>query len=301
MKRIRIVDILYFLSESSVEYSFEGNENEEIIGFSSLGNYKDGTITWIKKQENIPLEMETQKITLAITSPGIKGSFRNIIRTSESKHAFFSSIEHFFDKNEGKPPVGNFTYIGPNVKIGKNVKIGHNCSLDGDITIGDNTILWNNISIINRVTIGCNSEIQSGCVIGHDGFGYTENENNEKKMVKHYGGVLIGNQVHVSSNVCIERGTIDDTVIEDGTKIDSLSQISHNCYLGKNVALAFPCFLGGSSKVESNSYVAGGIIRNQCTVHENGFVGMGAVVINDVPPDTMVIGNPAKECKKLKS
>ena len=81
-------------------------------------------------------------------------------------------------------------------------------------------------------------------------------------------------------------------------KIDNLSHIAHNCHLEKNAALAFPCFLGGSSTIKTNGYVAGGIVRNQCTVYENGFVGMGAVVTKDVKADTVVIGNPAREYKK---
>ena len=298
MSEIKISDILAFLDESNIEFSFTGEKDTVISGFSSLRKYKAGSFTWVKKQENIPDDMNLEDITLVITSYGIEGKFRNIIRTNDSKHAFFSTIEHFFDVKKEYPPIGDYTYIGPNVKLGENVRIGHNCTLDGDIIIGNNTIIWNNVSIINRVVIGENTEIQSGAVIGHDGFGYTEDENHIKTMVKHYGGVVIGDDVLISSNVCVVRGTIDDTVIENGSKIDNLSHVAHNCYLGENSALAFPCFLGGSSRIEKNGYIAGAIIRNQCTVHENGFVGMGAVVTKDVPADTVVIGNPAKEYKK---
>lgn len=295
MKDITVKDILNYLDELNLEYAFSGDETTLVKGFSSLSNYKSGTFTWIKKQTSIPEDFQTDSIILAFVSLDIIDNAKNTIRTKESKRAFFSTIEHFYGGSRDVPPVGKYTYIGPDVVLGNNVKIGHNCTLDGEITIGDNTIIWNNVSIVNRVTIGSNSEIQSGCVIGHDGFGYTEDENHVKKMVKHYGGVTIGNSVLISSNVCVVRGTIDDTVIGDGSKIDNLSHVAHNCILGENVALAFPCFLGGSSKIERNGYIAGGIIRNQCTVHENGFVGMGAVVTKDVSKGTIVIGNPAKE------
>ncbi len=294
MSKLKIHEILKFLDDSGIEYKFLGDEQASVEGFSSLVNYKPNTFTWIKKQENISDDMKLEDIALVITSHEVTGNFKNFIRTNESKRAFFFIIDHFFENKEERPPIGEFTYIGSNVKIGKNVRIGHNCTLDGDITIGDNTIIWNNVSIIHRVTIGCNTEIQSGTIIGHDGFGYTEDDNHIKTMIKHYGGVVIGNNVLISSNVCVVRGTIDDTVIDDGSKIDNLSHIAHNCYLGENSALAFPCFLGGSSRIERNGYIAGAIIRNQCTVHENGFVGMGAVVTKNVPPDTIVIGNPAK-------
>ncbi len=296
---IKVGDILHFLSDVNIPYSFEGDESTEIKGFSSLNNYIPGTFTWIKKQENIDDRVLNDSITLAIVAEDVKVIASNVIKTAESKQAFFSSIEHFYSDDDNYPQIGQFTYIGPNVKLGKNVRIGHNCSLDGEIIIGDNTVIWNNVSIIHKVTIGDCTEIQSGCVIGHDGFGYTQNQKNQKNMVKHFGGVTIGNNVLISSNVCVARGTIDDTVIEDGAKIDSLSHIAHNCHIGENATLAFPCSLGGSSIVETNGYIAGSIIRNQCRVNKNGFVGMGAVVTKDVPADTIVIGNPAREYIKV--
>lgn len=298
MNEVLIKEILSYLKEQGIKFAFDGSENEKIIGFSSLKNYKPGSITWIKTINSIPEGLDETTVSLVVTSPKIKGDYQNVIRTEESKRAFFSVIEHFFDSAYDYPPIGQFTYIGPKVKIGKNVRIGHNCSLDGDITIGDNCVIWNNVTILHKVAIGNNTEIQSGTVIGHDGFGYTEDKNHIKTMIKHYGGVKIGSNVLISSNVCVVRGTIDDTIIEDGCKIDNLSHIAHNCCLGKNVALAFPCFLGGSVTIETNGYIAGGIVRNQCSVRENAFVGMGAVVTKDVAENTTVVGNPAKLFKK---
>ena len=133
--------------------------------------------------------------------------------------------------------VGQHTYISPKVRLGKNVRIGHNCTLDGDITIGDGTVIWNNVVIVNRVSIGKDCDIRSGAVIGHDGLSYTEDENHRKTMVKHFGGVTIGDRVLISDNVCVNRGTIDDTVLESGVKVGGLGHIAHNCYVGENAAL----------------------------------------------------------------
>lgn len=295
---MKIVEILRFLESEKIPFTFYGDENAEVERFSSLSHYQSGTFTWVKKQENIPADFDLSALALAFVSEEVTGSFPNVIRTPQSKRAFFSAIEHFYDEPEERPAIGQFTYISPQVKFGKNVRIGHNCTLDGAITIGDNTVIWNNVTIVNRVTIGADCEIQSGCVIGHDGFGYTEDENHIKTMVKHFGGVTIGDDVLISSGTCVCRGTIDDTYIGSNTKIDTLCHVAHNVEIKKSVSLITGSALYGSSHIGENAYIAGGIVRNQCTVGENAIVGMGAVAAKDVPPDCTVIGIPAKPFQK---
>ena len=277
---------------------FHGSEESEVARFSSLTHYKPGTFTWVKKQENIPEGFDCAAVALAFVSEGVTGAFPNVIETPQSKHAFFSVMEHFYGETESRPAIGQFTYLSPQVKLGRNVRIGHNCTLDGDITIGDDTVIWNGVTIVNRVTIGSRCEIQSGCIIGHDGFGYTEDEAHNKTMVKHFGGVTIGDEVLVRENVCIDRGTIDDTTIESGARVDALSHIAHNAWIKEKAALAAPCWVNGSTHIGENAYLAGAIVRNQCSVGDNAFIGLGAVVVKDVPAGITVIGNPAKPYNK---
>lgn len=297
-----ISEILTYLEAEGIPFSFSGDPQAQVDGFSSLTRYRAGSFTWIKKQESIPEGMDLTGLALVFVAEDVDANGApNVIRTPESKHAFFSTMEHFYAQPEERPAVGQYTYIGPRVKLGENVRIGHNCTLDGDITIGDGTVIWNNVVIVNRVTIGRNCDIHSGAVIGHDGYAYTEDSDHRKTMVKHFGGVCIGDDVLIGENVCISRGTIDDTVLENGCKIDTLSHIAHNCWYEEHAAAAGPCRTNGSVHVEKNAYLAGALVRNQCTIGENAFVGLGAVVVKDVEPGQTVVGNPAKPFIKKKA
>ncbi|WP_300343820.1 UDP-3-O-(3-hydroxymyristoyl)glucosamine N-acyltransferase [uncultured Oscillibacter sp.] len=292
---MKICEILLFLEGEGIPFAFSGDAGAAVEGFSSLARYKPGSFTWIKGQGNIPEGFGLSQIALAFVSEDVDaGAAPNIIRTAQSKRAFFSSIEHFYAREEARPAVGQSTYISPEVKLGKDVRIGHNCTLDGDITIGDGTVIWNNVVIVGRVHIGRDCDIHSGAVIGHDGYAYTEDSAHKKTMVRHFGGVDIGDRVLIGANVCISRGTIDDTVLESGAKVDALGHIAHNCWIGEDAAMAAPCRANGSVHIGKNSYLAGAIVRNQCIIGEDAFVGLGAVVVKDVPPGETVAGNPAK-------
>lgn len=292
----RVSDILSFLREEGVSFSFSGTETAEVEDFSSLAHYKPGSFTWIKKQGSVPEGFDLSRLALVFVSEEVDaGPALNVIRTAESKRAFFSTIEHFYAREEERPAIGQFTYISPKVKLGKNVRIGHNCTLDGDITIGDGTVIWNNVVIINRVTIGKNCDIRSGVVIGHDGYAYTEDENQKKTMVKHFGGVTIGDDVSVYEETHISRGTIDDTVIGNGTKIDAHCHISHNCQIGENTALVVGTALCGSVVIGRGSYVSGATVLNQMKIGSNVNVGLRSVVLKNIATGQKVFGYPARK------
>lgn len=294
---MKIKEILDWLDAEERSYNFEGDGSQEVIGFSSLANYKEGSVTWIKRRENIPENADVQAIALAIVQKNHETNCPNQIITEESKAIFFGIIEHFFHQESTLPEIGQGTYISPEVVIGKNVKIGHNCVLDGNIAIGDNTQIYHNVTIINKVTLGKNCMIQSGVEIGHDGFGYSEDREHNKSMVKHYGSVNIGNDVWIGANTTVARGTIDDTIIGDGCKIDNLCQIAHNVQLSNKTAVITGAIILGSVRTGENAYIAPSIIRNQAQIGAGAFVGMGAVVVKDVSKNDVVAGVPAKSIK----
>lgn len=302
VKKVSVHKILQYLNDSHENYEFEGNQAAEVEGFSSLKNYKEGSIVWIKSTKNIPAGFN-ETIDVAVIQRGecIPDSIciKNRIISSESKKIYFAILDELFvDKTEQISQIGQGTYLSPNVKIGNNVSIGCNCVLDGNITIGDNTKIYHNVTIINNVTIGKNCNIESGVNIGHDGYAFTENESHEKSMIKHYGGVTIGDNVHIGGQTHVARGTLDNTIIEDGVKIDTLIHIAHNCKIGRNSVLIAGSLIYGSVELGSNVQIASGIVRNQMKMGNNSFAGMGSVVLKDVPENTAVIGIPAKPIMK---
>lgn len=298
MEQITIQDIVDYLEELKFEPELIGKTNTIIKGFSSLNHYKHGTFTWIKNEKSLESAKDFNNITLVIAPKGLLFNAANIIYTTNPKSSFFKTIEHFYEQKKEGNTIGSGTYISQKTKVGLNVIIGSNCVLDGDIVIGDDTVIGHNVSIVNRVSIGKRCTIDSGTVIGTDGFGYVENEKHEKNMVKHFGGVIIGNDVHIASNTNVNRGTIDDTIIGNGVVIDGLCHIGHNVILEDNCAVIAGTVFFGSVYVERNTYISTSVIKNQCRIGENSFIGMGSVVIRDVPLNTTVAGNPAKPINK---
>lgn len=302
IKKMKINDILQYLDKAQEDYEFDGDSEAIVEGFSSLKHYKEQSIVWIKSIKNIPEDFD-ETINVAVIQSGeiIPGSIeiKNKIICRESKKLYFAILDNLFvGKTENIFEIGQGTYISSDVKLGKNVSIGHNCVLDGNVTIGNNTKIYHNVTIINNVVIGENCDIESGVNIGHDGYAFTENAEHEKTMIKHYGGVIIGNNVHIGGQTHIARGTLDNTIIEDGVKIDTLIHIAHNCRIGKNSAIIAGSLIYGSAELGSNVQITSGIVRNQMKMGDNSFAGIGSVVLKDVPENTTVIGIPARPLNK---
>lgn len=296
---VGVSEMLAFLEEKGIPCAYAGAPGLRVEGFSSLKHYKKGTLTWVKAQDGLAEAGDPGAVALAVVQEGVDAPCPNAIICPESKRAFFALLERFFAPEEAPPraAVGEGTYISPLVRLGADVRIGRNCVLDGDIQIGPGCRIGNNVSIVNKVRIGRNCAVQSGTSIGHDGFGYTEADG-FKTMVRHFGGVRIGDDCCVGSNVSIDRGTIDDTVVGDNCKIDNLCHIAHNVVMGRGCTLIAGTILYGSSALGDNVYVATSIVRNQKKIGNDTMVGMGSVVTRDIGAGLVVVGAPAKEWRK---
>jgi len=146
-----------------------------------------------------------------------------------------------------------------------------------------------------KIVIGKNCHIKPKATIGGEGFGYQKNEKNIYKRVTHIGGVKIGNNVDIGSWTTIDRGVLTDTYIGSNVKIDNLVHIAHNCVIGEGTQLAAGAVLGGGVVIGKNCFIGlNASIKQRIEIGDDVIIGMGAVVVKNVPSRTTVVGNPAK-------
>jgi len=289
--------LLSWLENNDYSFSFSGDKEIEISHFSSLKNYKENTITWIKNKENYDRYISGKNVVCAIVEKGIDTTIPNVIVAENSKALFFGILHEFWGEKTEKGKIGQGTVISSNAVIDPSVSIGDNCSIEGNVNIGRGTVIEHNVVISGNVRIGENCYIQSGTVIGIAGFGWTTDpDTGRHTMVDHFGGVEIGNDVFIGAHVNIARGTIDDTIISDGVKIAPSTHIGHNNFIGENTIAICSKFFG-SATTGANSYVVDSTVKNQSRVGNHTVVGMGSVVIDPIPDDVIAYGVPAKPVK----
>lgn len=177
--------------------------------------------------------------------------------------------------------------------------IGHHSFVDEAVVIGNNVVIKHHVVLEGKVVIGDNTVISSGVVIGSDGFGYYNETQRKNLKVEHFGGVVIGNDVEIGTNTCIDRGTLGDTVIGNNVKIDNLCHIAHNVQVKDSVNIIALSMIGGSVRLGDSAYIApSSTLINQVTVGDHAMVGIGSLVLENVEDDTVVVGHPAKVLRK---
>lgn len=303
-----VEDFQKYLIDHGMDCRFQGTAESSVNGFSSLFHYRSGTMTFIVPERSFsdyaaefcPGEIELLLLTEQETQPE---AAKSVLYVEDPRAAFFALVEAFFDESASESITGitadpeqqrRQSFISPAARLGSGVKIGVGCVIEGNVTIGDGTVIHHQVTIRNGTKIGRNCTIYSGARIGERGYNYTIGPNREKHMIKHYGGVCIGNDVHIGENVCISRGAIDDTTICDGVKIDALVHIAHNCVIGKNSMILVPTSVSGSVEIGEDCHIAADIIRNQVKIGDRTLLGLGSVVVKDIPENKIAYGNPAR-------
>ncbi len=187
---------------------------------------------------------------------------------------------------------GNNVLIGKKVNIGKKSIIGSNTIIEHDVKIGKNCVIGSGILIKNSI-IGDNVVIQDGCKIGLKGFGFIPMKDKNFKFA-HKGCVFINKNVEIASACTIDRGSIDDTVIDENTYLDNQVHVAHNVKIGKNCMIAGQVGFAGSSTIGNNVSIGGQAgISGHLKIGNNVKIGGGSGVIKDISDNEVVMGYPA--------
>ena len=294
----------------------EGNRKLQITGVCNLRNGKENCISFLGNPKYKKYLLETNASVIIVEkNAGISKNGKTLIEVDNPNHAFAKVLEKLLPKQKIKSGVHNSAIISANVKFGdnviieanvvikENVKLGKETFIGAGVIIGKGTIIGNNCDIHPNVIlypqtiIGDNVHIDSGTVIGADGFGWNSDDKNHYKIPQ-IGNVVIENNVFIGANCCIDRATFDKTIIGSGTKMDNLIQIAHNVRVGKNCLIAGGVAIAGSTIIGDWVTIAGQVgIINHLNIGDKTIIASKSAVYKSVPIGSFISGIPARNHK----
>ncbi len=300
-----------------IEGLVEGNDDIDISGLSGIEKAKSGDLTFAIDEDKLA-GAERSNASCILTNRTIRRSSKTLIRVTNPKLSFLIIYNTFNTPKDRESFIHPMATVSGSAQIGKNVWIGPNVSVEDGAKIGDHVIIESNSVIKKNCEIGSfcriypnvtlyeNTKLQrnvilhSGAVVGSDGFGYVKDKGKIYKFPQ-LGRVIIEDDVEIGSNTTIDRGSLSDTVIGAGTKIDNLCQIAHNVRIGNNMLMAAQCGISGSTTVGDNVTMGGqsGIVDN-VTIGDNVTIAAKSAVIGSVKSGEVVWGIPARPIAQTK-
>ena len=297
-KKILLVDIITFLDAKVL--SVEGSVQDVYIdNLADMERVNETTLDWINPSKtNKQVIAESSKARVLLVDNSVKSiEGKVLIYVNNPKVALAEVGNHFFVEQR-KPEIHPTAVIDPEAKIGKGVYIGAYCVV-GKASIGDCCVLDSNVRVYDDVVMGKGCVVKAGAVLGGAGFGYERDAEGNKFHFPQLGTLVLGDYVEVGSNTCIDRGALSDTTIGDYTKINNLCHIAHNNKIGKNVTITGCVNISGSNVIDDNVWIApNSSVRGWVHIGEGSTIGMGAVVVKDIPAHETWVGNPARKLEK---
>ena len=196
--------------------------------------------------------------------------------------------------------IGAFAYIGEGVTLGKGVKIYPNVFVGRGCEIGEGSILYPGVKVYPRCKVGKRCIVHAGAVIGADGFGFAPDAEGKYEKIPQMGIVSIGDDVEIGANTTVDRATMGRTVVGDGTKLDNLIQVAHNCVIGNDTVMAAQVGVAGSTHIGSHCMVGGQVgFAGHITIGDNVQIGAQSGIPNNVAAGSRLMGYPAVDSREF--
>jgi UDP-3-O-[3-hydroxymyristoyl] glucosamine N-acyltransferase len=307
------------LGELAVRYGLElrGDPATPIQGVSALASAVPGTLTFCTGPRYrkelastraaavvLPRDMAAECPVAALVSPRPYASYARIAADFHPAEPVRAGIAPGAQV-AGGAAVAASAWIGPNAVVaagavvGERCFVGPNCVIEEGARLGDDCRLLSGVTVCRGAVIGARCVLKPGAVVGSDGFGFAPDADGYVK-VPHLGGVRLGDDVEVGANTTIDRGTIEDTVIGDGVKLDNQVQVGHNCRIGAHTVIAGCVGISGSSVIGSRCMIGGAVgIAGHLEIGDDVIVtGYSLVSHSLAGPGTYSSGMPAIEAAK---
>ncbi len=310
---MRVRELAAFL-----EAPWEGDGDREIRRVAPLDDAGDEDLSFVSNERSAKLAGVSRAACLLVTDDFVNENNRTVIRTRDPRAAVARAIPKLHPHPEPVAGVHPTAVLGPGVVIGKGASIGPLVSLGAGVHIGDGTsigagsvigdyvhigrrcILHPRVTLYHEVTVGNYVTLHSGCVIGSDGFGFVLAGEVYEKFPQ-VGRVVIGDHVEIGANSCVDRAALGVTSIGEGSKLDNLVHIAHNCRIGRHVVIAAQTGLSGGVVVEDYAVIGGQVgIGDKARIESRAVLGSGSGVLTSkiVRAGQVMWGTPARPLKQ---
>jgi UDP-3-O-[3-hydroxymyristoyl] glucosamine N-acyltransferase len=232
-------------------------------------------------------QLATTRAGCVIVSPQMQAAaqYRGACIVAENPYLYFARVTQLWRRSQPQsagPRVHPSAVVDPDAHIDSSAQIGPLCVVERGARIGAGTVLKSRVTVSEDCVIGERCILHPGVVIGADGFGFAKDGERWEK-IEQLGAVRIGNDVEIGANTCIDRGALQDTVIEDGVKLDNLIQIGHNVRVGRNTAMAGCVGVAGSATIGANCTIGGSAgVLGHLTIADNVNVSSFSLVTRSI-------------------
>jgi UDP-3-O-[3-hydroxymyristoyl] glucosamine N-acyltransferase len=263
-----------------------GSPDLSIEGLAPLQSARSHQIAFLSspKYQNQLAESEAGCVIVAPALESLASGGRAVIVTDDP-YLYFARLTRLWKQmlvSDPGPRIHPSAVVHPQAEVAEDARIGPLCVLERGSRVGPGSILKSRVTLSEGCVVGARCILHSGVVVGADGFGFAPYQGKWEK-IEQLGAVRIGDDVEIGANTCIDRGALEDTVIEDGVKLDNLIQIGHNVHIGAHTAMAGCVGVAGSARIGAHCTVGGGaVVLGHLTLVDHVHISAASVVTRSI-------------------